>query len=190
MALDTLRKGAARTFGLILVALLVVSFGLISTGWVKQSFMPEIESDEIVVNVVLPEGAPYSRALEILAQLQDAEQRVDHIDVAQIEEIVAKIARIPSRKVSKSDSETMRNLQRDLQRVIYGQDEAIEKLALLRGGLGVGAGCVPAQEGNHDHIRFAERGKPTFLEAALGITCARLNAIRARSTMQTLASFQ
>ena len=35
----------------------------------KKSFMPEIESDEVVVNVVLPEGAPYSRALEILAQL-------------------------------------------------------------------------------------------------------------------------
>ena len=35
--------------------------------------MPEIESDEVIVNVVLPEGAPYSRALEILAQLQDAE---------------------------------------------------------------------------------------------------------------------
>jgi len=35
--------------------------------------MPDIESDEITVNVVLPEGAPYSRALEILEQLQTAE---------------------------------------------------------------------------------------------------------------------
>jgi multidrug efflux pump subunit AcrB len=60
----------------VFTALLIVSFGLMSTGWVKQSFMPEIESDEVIVNVVLPEGAPYSRALEILAQLQDAEERL------------------------------------------------------------------------------------------------------------------
>ncbi|MEJ2533917.1 MAG: efflux RND transporter permease subunit [Gammaproteobacteria bacterium] len=61
----------------VFVAVLVVGFGLFGTGWVKKSFMPEIESDEVVVNVVLPEGAPYSRALEILAQLQDAERRLE-----------------------------------------------------------------------------------------------------------------
>ncbi|MEE4174926.1 MAG: efflux RND transporter permease subunit [Xanthomonadales bacterium] len=60
----------------VFTAILVVSFGFMSTGWVKQTFMPEIESDEVIVNVVLPEGAPYSRALEILAQLQDAEERL------------------------------------------------------------------------------------------------------------------
>ena len=65
----------------VFVTVLVVSFGLMGTGWVKQGFMPEIESDEVIVNVVLPEGAPYSRALEILAQLQDAEQRlVDEVE--------------------------------------------------------------------------------------------------------------
>ena len=58
----------------IFLGFLVICFGLFGTGWVKKSFMPEIESDEIVVNVVMPEGAPYSRALEILAQLQEAEQ--------------------------------------------------------------------------------------------------------------------
>ena len=57
----------------IFLAVLIVGFGLFSTGWVKKSFMPDIESDEIIVNVILPEGAPYSRALEILAQLQEAE---------------------------------------------------------------------------------------------------------------------
>jgi len=65
----------------VFVALLIFSFGLMGTGWVKQGFMPEIESDEVIVNVVLPEGAPYSRALEILAQLQDAERRlVEEVD--------------------------------------------------------------------------------------------------------------
>jgi len=57
----------------IFIALLIIGFGLFNTGWVKKSFMPDIESDEIIVNVVMPEGAPYSRALEILAQLQAAE---------------------------------------------------------------------------------------------------------------------
>jgi multidrug efflux pump subunit AcrB len=58
------------------ITLLIVGFALFNTGWVKKAFMPEIESDEIIVNVVMPEGAPYSRALEILAQLQDAEKRL------------------------------------------------------------------------------------------------------------------
>lgn len=58
----------------VFIGVLIIGFGLFGTGWVKKSFMPEIESDEIVVNVVMPEGAPYSRALEILAQLQRAEE--------------------------------------------------------------------------------------------------------------------
>jgi multidrug efflux pump subunit AcrB len=61
----------------IFIAVLIVGFGMFSSGWVKKSFMPDIESDEIVVNVVLPEGAPYSRALEILAQLQNAEEALE-----------------------------------------------------------------------------------------------------------------
>ncbi len=60
----------------IFISVLIIGFGLFGTGWVKKSFMPEIESDEISINVVLPEGAPYSRALEILAQLQAAEQEL------------------------------------------------------------------------------------------------------------------
>ena len=61
----------------IFISVLVIGFGLFSSGWVKKSFMPEMESDEIYVNVVLPEGAPYSRALEILAQLQAAEKELE-----------------------------------------------------------------------------------------------------------------
>jgi multidrug efflux pump subunit AcrB len=57
----------------IFIAVFVIGFGLFSTGWVKKSFMPDIESDQIDINVVMPEGSPYSRALEILAQLQAAE---------------------------------------------------------------------------------------------------------------------
>ena len=66
----------------IFLGVLVIGFGLFGTGWVKKSFMPDIESDEIIVNVVMPEGAPYSRALEILAQLQAAEQAlVDEVNL-------------------------------------------------------------------------------------------------------------
>ncbi len=61
----------------IFISVLVIGFGMFSSGLVKKSFMPEIESDEVVVNVVLPEGAPYSRALEILAQLQAAEEQLE-----------------------------------------------------------------------------------------------------------------
>lgn len=62
-------------------------------------------------------------------QLQPKDNRQKEVDVADIETIVAKIARIPPRKVSASDTEALRNLTRDLQMVVYGQDEAIEALA-------------------------------------------------------------
>jgi multidrug efflux pump subunit AcrB len=61
----------------IFFSVLLIGLTLFSTGWVKKSFMPDIESDEIIVNVVMPEGAPYSRALEILAQLQAAEEELE-----------------------------------------------------------------------------------------------------------------
>jgi multidrug efflux pump subunit AcrB len=61
----------------VFIGILVIGFGMFGNGLVKKSFMPDIESDEIIVNVVLPEGAPYSRALEILAQLQTAEKALE-----------------------------------------------------------------------------------------------------------------
>jgi multidrug efflux pump subunit AcrB len=61
----------------IFITLLVVGMGMFNTGWVKKAFMPEMESDQIVINVTMPEGAPYSRALEILAQMQEAERELE-----------------------------------------------------------------------------------------------------------------
>ncbi len=58
----------------VFASILILGLGFFSAGLVKKSLMPEFESDEITVNVVLPEGAPYSRALEILNQLQIAEK--------------------------------------------------------------------------------------------------------------------
>ena len=62
------------------------------------------------------------------------------INVHDIENIVAKIARIPPKTVSSSDSEVLRNLDRDLKLVVFGQDEAINTMAdaikMARSGLG------------------------------------------------------
>jgi ATP-dependent Clp protease ATP-binding subunit ClpA len=67
------------------------------------------------------------------------EQRKSIIDVADIEQIVAKIARIPPKSVSTDDTETLRNLERTLKTVVFGQDRAIEQLAtamkMARAGL-------------------------------------------------------
>ncbi|MEQ8750923.1 MAG: AAA family ATPase, partial [Amphiplicatus sp.] len=61
------------------------------------------------------------------------------IGVEEIEEVIAKMARIPAKSVSKSDTERLRNLGEDLRRVVFGQDKAIEQLAaaikLSRAGL-------------------------------------------------------
>ena len=57
-----------------------------------------------------------------------------------IEEIVAKIARIPSQHVSADDKGALKNLERDLKAVVFGQDPSIEVLAkaikMARSGLG------------------------------------------------------
>ncbi len=46
-----------------------------------------------------------------------------------LKDIVSKIARIPPKTVSKDDKVVLENLERDLKRVVFGQDEAIEALA-------------------------------------------------------------
>ncbi len=62
------------------------------------------------------------------------------IGKTEIEEIVAKIARIPSQHVSSDDRTALRNLDRDLKSVVFGQDKAIDALAraikMSRSGLG------------------------------------------------------
>jgi ATP-dependent Clp protease ATP-binding subunit ClpA len=59
----------------------------------------------------------------------------------EIEEIVAKIAKIPPKNISTDDKHALKNLERDLKAVIFGQDKAIENLAsaikMTRSGLGI-----------------------------------------------------
>lgn len=61
----------------IFIMLFILSIGVTTSGWLKFSFMPEVESEEININVTLPDGTPYSRALEILAQLQEAQRELE-----------------------------------------------------------------------------------------------------------------
>ncbi len=61
------------------------------------------------------------------------------VGVKDVEEVIAKIARIPSKSVSKNDAEALKTLEADLGRVVYGQDAAIHALSsaikLARAGL-------------------------------------------------------
>jgi len=62
------------------------------------------------------------------------------INVHDIENIIAKIARIPAKTVSTSDTDALKNLERDLKLVVFGQDDAISTLTtairMSRSGLG------------------------------------------------------
>jgi len=69
-----------------------------------------------------------------------AHKQKKRVGAADIEETVAKIARIPSRSVSVSDKDRLRSLEDDLKLSVFGQDEAIHTLAAAvrvgRAGLG------------------------------------------------------
>jgi ATP-dependent Clp protease ATP-binding subunit ClpA len=82
---------------------------------------------------VIDEAGAYQRLLP-------EDQRGGNVDVELIQQIVAKIARIPPKNVSASDRDVLRSLERDLKLVIFGQDRAIEALAasikMSRSGLG------------------------------------------------------
>jgi len=58
-----------------------------------------------------------------------ASKRKKTIGKAEIEEIVAKIARIPPANVSNDDRGKLQTLERDLKSVVFGQDKALEVLA-------------------------------------------------------------
>jgi ATP-dependent Clp protease ATP-binding subunit ClpA len=74
-------------------------------------------------------------------QLLAPSRRKKSIGASDVEQVVAKIARIPPNQVSLSDKEALRNLDTKLKMVVFGQDEAIDTLAsaikLSRAGLKV-----------------------------------------------------
>jgi len=63
-----------------------------------------------------------------------------NIGSKEIEDVIAKIARIPAKNINKDDRNSLKNLERDLKAVIFGQDKAIETLSnaikMSRSGIG------------------------------------------------------
>ncbi|MDP3705448.1 MAG: ATP-dependent Clp protease ATP-binding subunit ClpA [Legionellaceae bacterium] len=98
----------------------------LSAKYINDRFLPDKAID------VVDEAGAYQNLLT-------ANKRRKIISVTEIENVVAKIARIPVKKVSARDKDTMRNLERDLKLLVYGQDVAITALAsaikLSRSGL-------------------------------------------------------
>ena len=98
----------------------------LASRYINDRHMPDKAID------VIDEAGAYQR-------LKPVEERVERIDVSEVEAIVAKIARIPPKHVSSSDKELLKNLERDLKLVVFGQDEAIAALStaikLSRAGL-------------------------------------------------------
>jgi ATP-dependent Clp protease ATP-binding subunit ClpA len=85
------------------------------------------------------------KAIDVIDEVGAAEmlkpesKRRKTISVREIEGIVAKIARIPPKSVSKRDTENLKNMETELKRVVFGQDAAITALSaaikLARAGL-------------------------------------------------------
>ena len=94
--------------------------------YINERFLPDKAID------VIDEAGAFQR-------LQSPSKRKKTIGINEIEEIVAKIARIPPKSVSSNDKESLRNLERDLRMTVFGQNEAITALAaaikLSRAGL-------------------------------------------------------
>lgn len=74
------------------------------------------------------------------ARLMPVSKRKKTVNVADIESVVARIARIPEKSVSQSDRDTLKNLGDRLKMLVFGQDKAIEALTeaikMARAGLG------------------------------------------------------
>lgn len=98
----------------------------LASRYINERFLPDKAID------VIDEAGAYQRLLP-------ASKRTKTIGVTEIEEVIAKIARIPPKSVSANDKEALRTLERDLKMTVFGQDEAITALSsaikLSRAGL-------------------------------------------------------
>lgn len=94
--------------------------------YINDRFMPDKAID------VIDEAGAYQ-------QLQSPSRRKKQISASDVEQIVAKIARIPAKTVSSTDKSALRDLETNLKMVIFGQDPAITSLSsaikLSRAGL-------------------------------------------------------
>jgi ATP-dependent Clp protease ATP-binding subunit ClpA len=99
----------------------------LSARYITDRFLPDKAID------VIDEAGAQTR-------LQPAAKRRKTVGVTDVERVVSKMARIPPKTISATDKDSLRNLDVDLKRVVFGQDEAIDALVsaikLSRSGLG------------------------------------------------------
>lgn len=104
----------------------LLSAATLADRYINERFLPDKAID------LIDEAGAFQR-------LQPVSKRKKVITVADIEEMVAKVARIPAKAISSNDKEALRNLERDLKMTVFGQDAAIDSLAaaikLSRAGL-------------------------------------------------------
>jgi ATP-dependent Clp protease ATP-binding subunit ClpA len=94
---------------------------------------------------VLDEAGAVARLRNASLPVEERQQTVT-VDAADIETIVARIARIPARQASSSERERLRTLQESLERVVFGQPEAVQLVtqAIKRARAGLGQPDRPA----------------------------------------------
>ena len=104
---------------------------LLAAAELAQRYVTDRHMPDKAIDVIDEAGA--------FQRLQPAEKRKQVISVADIEDIVSKIARVPVRAVNSDDRQVLSNLERNLKMVVFGQDGAIESLSaaikLSRAGL-------------------------------------------------------
>lgn len=104
----------------------LLSAATLADRYINERYLPDKAID------LIDEAGAFQR-------LQPVSKRKKVINVADIEEMVAKVARIPAKAVTSNDKEALRNLERDLKMTVFGQDAAIDSLAaaikLSRAGL-------------------------------------------------------
>lgn len=111
------------------------------------TYTPEALQSAVDLSVRhIPDRLLPDKAIDVIDEagarqrLLPEDERTGKVDVSEIEYIVARMARIPPKQVSMSDRDVLKSLDRNLKMVVFGQDDAIDKLSasikMARSGLG------------------------------------------------------
>ena len=105
---------------------------LVSAAELSAKFINERHLPDKAIDIIDEAGA----AQKILPK----KKQKKNIGTKEIEDVIAKIARIPPQNINKDDRNSLKNLERDLKAVIFGQDKAIQSLTnaikMSRSGIG------------------------------------------------------
>jgi ATP-dependent Clp protease ATP-binding subunit ClpA len=143
----------------------------LSARYVNERFLPDK-----AIDVIDEAGAMY--------RLSGQRRKGDRISVADVEKVIARMARIPARRLSVSDRAQLKDLEAELRKVVFGQDEAVSVLAravkrsragmkqpgrptgafLLTGPTGVGKTELARQLANVLGIQFLRYDMSEYME--------------------------